>query len=92
MNWDITSTIAEIVGAFAIVISLIYLAIQVRAQNGEARIAAMHDISVGYRDTLANFADEQTAILFDKAMQDYESLTQVESIRLISVVGRVFRV
>ena len=92
MNWEVASTIAEIVGAFAVVVSLIYLAIQIRAQNGEARIAAMHDISVGYRDALANLADEQTAVLFDKALQDYDSLTQVESIRLIAVVGRMYRV
>lgn len=92
MNWEVLSTIADIASAFAVVISLIYLAMQIRVQNGEARIAAMHDISVGYRDCLANLADEQTAVLFDKALQDFDSLTQVESIRLIAVVGRMFRV
>ena len=33
MNWEAISTIAEIVGATAVVISLIYLAIQIRQNN-----------------------------------------------------------
>jgi hypothetical protein len=92
MDIATAALIAEIIGAIAVVISLIYLAMQIRGQNTEARIAAMHDISVGYRDSLSNFADEQTAILFDKAIQDYHSLTHAESIRLIAILGRIFRV
>ena len=92
MNWEVASTIAEIIGAFAVVISLIYLAMQIRAQNREVRIAAMHDISVGYRDSLANMAEEQIAFIYNKALHDYDSITDVESIRLIAVLGRVFRV
>ena len=33
MNWEAISTIAEIVGATAVVISLIYLATQIRQNN-----------------------------------------------------------
>lgn len=36
MNWEAASTIAEIVGATAVVISLIYLAIQIRQSNRQA--------------------------------------------------------
>jgi len=84
--------IAEIVGAVAVVVSLVYLAIQIRVQNNESRIAAMHDISVGYRDSLANFAFPDQAALFNKAIDDYDSLTHTESIQLIAILGRIFRV
>ncbi len=92
MDISTAALIAEIIGAISLVISLIYLAMQVRAQNSEARIAAMHDIFVGYRESLADFADPVSAILFDKSLEDYDSLTRVESIRLIAIIGRCFRV
>ena len=92
MSIATAALLAEIVGAVAVVISLVYLALQIRAQNTEARIAAMHDISVGYRDSLANFANPESAALFDKAVSDYDSLSHAESIQLIAILGRIFRV
>ena len=49
MNWDAVGAIGEIVGAGAVFASLVYLAIQIRTQNRESRLSAMHDISVGFR-------------------------------------------
>ena len=92
MNWDAIGAIGEIVGALAVVVSLVYLASQIRAQNKEARITAMHDISVGYRDTLATVAEREIVEIIDKALEDYDALTRAESLRLIAAVGRIFRV
>lgn len=33
MNWDAIGTIGEIIGATAVVVSLVYLATQIRVQN-----------------------------------------------------------
>ena len=92
MNWDAVGAIGEIVGAGAVVISLVYLAIQIRAQNKEAQVAAMHEISVGYRDSLATFADEGMANIFEKAYDGVDDLSISESVRLIAGLQRVFRV
>jgi len=92
VNWDAIGAIGEIVGAAAVVISLVYLAVQIRAQNKEAQVAAMHEIAVGYRDALATFSDEGMADLFEKAYERYDELSLSESIRLISGLQRVFRV
>ncbi len=92
MNWEAIGAVGEIIGAFAVVTSLAYLALQIRNQNQEARMAAMHDIYVGYRDTLATIADGVMADIIDKGIVDYEALTQPEMIRLIAGVGRLFRV
>ena len=92
MNWDAIGAMGEIVGALAVVISLIYLAVQIRTQNKEARIAGMHDIAVGYRDALATLVDGAMADVVDKAIDNYEDLTRAESLRLIAFVGRIFRV
>ncbi len=73
MNWDAIGAIGEILGASAVFASLIYLAIQIRAQNRESRLGAMHDISTGYREVLAGMAEADLADLYTKAFDDYES-------------------
>ncbi len=48
MNWDAIGAVGEIVGALAVVVSLVYLAIQVRRQNRESSMLAMHEISQAF--------------------------------------------
>ena len=91
MNWDAIGAMGEIIGAIAVVTSLIYLAVQIRTQNRESRISAMHDISVGFREVLAQFSSEDACALFIKANKDYDSLTDVEAQRLIVLTGQFFR-
>ncbi len=92
MNWEAIGAIAEIVGALGVIVSLIYLALQIRTQNEEARIAAMHDISAGYRDALATVVEGVMADIIDKAIDDYDALTRAELLRAIAFVSRIFRV
>ena len=40
MNWDAIGAIGENVGALGVILSLIYLASQIRMQNRESRLAA----------------------------------------------------
>ena len=92
MNWEAIGAIGEIIGAAAVVGSLVYLAVQIQSQNRVSRISSMHDISVGYRDSLAAMGERDTADLYAKAYDDYESLTRPETIRLISGSSRLFRI
>ena len=41
MEWEALAAIGEIVGAFAVVVTLLYLAVQTRLARGEARAAAI---------------------------------------------------
>jgi hypothetical protein len=45
MNWDAVGAVGEILVAAAVVVSLIYLAAQIRNQNRESRLSAMLEIS-----------------------------------------------
>ena len=67
MNWEAIGAVGEIIGAFAVVASLVYLAVQIRAQSRETRVSAMHDISVGFRDAISQFSTEGAAAIFVKA-------------------------
>ncbi len=91
MNWEAIGAIGEIIGAAAVVVSLIYLATQIRTQNNEARLAATHEILVGFRESLRVFTSGNTADLFAKANNDFDSLSDGEAIKLISATLQMLR-
>ena len=82
MNWDAIGAAAEIIGAAAVVISLVYLASQVRSQTVESKLAATRDLA----DKRADFmkilvTDDAAAEIWLKAIRDYESLKGVERMK-----------
>ena len=83
MNWDVVSAIGEIVGAAAVVISLIYLAVQIRKQTEESRLSATCELATQYQDGLKLIAaDENLTEIYLKAIRDYESLPDTERTEL----------
>ena len=92
MNWDAIGAIGELVGALAVFISLVYLALQIRNQNNEARAAAVHEFSLGFRESVAQFGVPETAEVFTRCNNGDESLTEVERLMLMSCMQRNLRV
>ena len=91
MNWDAIGAIGEIIGALAVVISLAYLAIQIRTQNSQARLASVHEILVGFRESFQPFAIGDVAEVMARANEDYESLSDSEALKLLAAVLPVLR-
>ena len=52
MNWDAIGALSESVGAIAVFITLLYLAIQIRAQTKESRLTATRDLSRDYLNAI----------------------------------------
>jgi len=92
MNWEAIGAIGEIVGALAVVISLIYLASQIRVQNREAQIACAHEISVGFRESIASTQDPYIAALTLKAFRDFDGLEEAEKLQFFSISQSYLRV
>lgn len=92
MSWMAVGAIAELVAAFAVVGSVVYLAIQVRNHYREARIAAMHELTEAYRASILSFQDGRLAELFSRAKTDFETLDEPERLQFISMVQGMFRV
>ncbi len=92
MNWDAIGAVGEIIGAAAVVISLAYLALQIRTQNRESRIAAAHEILEAFRNVSIPFQDESNATVMLNAMKDFNSLEEVDRVRTIAMVTPMFRV
>ena len=50
MNWEMLSAIGQLVAAIGVIISLIYLAVQIREQNKERRRAGINILTVQWSD------------------------------------------
>ena len=88
MTWDAVAAIAELIGALAVVITVAYLAVQIR-QNTKTAHAGVQQ---GMLDTLhsvwlALSQDPELARLLIKANREYESLTPEEALRFGSFVN-----
>ena len=83
MNWDAVGAIGEIVGASAVVISLVYLAFQIRTQNRESRASSVHQVIDGYRSSIGVLHEPEMADIWVQAMSDFDSLTESQRLRLV---------
>lgn len=72
MNWDAIGAVGEIVGAMAVVASLIYLASQIRHQN-----------SIALRDSRSNILD-RWAILSTSQIENLDTAALMNKLRSIS--------
>ena len=50
MNWEIISAIGQMLGAIGVIISIVYLAAQIRNQNKENQRAAMNVLTTHWSD------------------------------------------
>ena len=92
MNWEAIGAVGEIVGAGAVVVSLIYLAVQIRTQNSESRIAGNHAISEGFRDSIAELSDPNLADISYRSISSVDSITDQELLQTFAVYQRILRV
>lgn len=92
VNWQAVSGIAEVAGAVAVVASLLYLAIQVRQNTRQARLAAQQATVQELGHALrAQAQDREWAELLSRALEGLDSLDKVERVQFLSHVGSIFR-
>jgi hypothetical protein len=95
MNWDAIGAIGEIVAAAAVLITLIYLAVQIRQNTNQmersdraARGQSYQDLLTGLQSHLAPLAlDESTSDLFHRGLKNFESLNGLEQFRFNWLMG-----
>ena len=82
MNWDAVSAIAEIVGAISIVVTLIYLAFQIRQSTAATISGSMHTLLDDWRKyTQTWVSDPELTSLHTRGSKDFDSLTPDEKYR-----------
>ncbi|MFT5451850.1 MAG: hypothetical protein ACI9N9_001336, partial [Enterobacterales bacterium] len=78
------ASIAEIIGAFAVVISLIYVGIQVNDSASAVRSAAANDANVAIQSWYLEIgSSQQTSELFYKALTSKEALSNEKKFQFL---------
>lgn len=78
------ANIAEIIGAFAVVVSLIYVGVQVNDSNRAVRSASVNDANVAVQEWYMEIgSDEQTSHLFYRALMSETPLRNEEEFQFI---------
>jgi hypothetical protein len=83
INWDAFGAIAEALGALAVILSVLYLATQIRSQTREARLSATRDLSTEFRQVLESIAlDHEYSEIYQAGIYDYEGLADNDRMRV----------
>lgn len=85
------ASIAEIIGAFAVVISLIYVGVQVNDSASAVRAASANDASVALQAWYLEVgSDQQTSALFYRALTSKEALSNEEEFQFLMMLHGAF--
>ena len=90
MNWDAIGAVGEILGAIAVVFSLIYLASQIRVSNRVARQEAMHESMEGFSNIMGQLVMEPTlSRIWVKGSANDKDLTIYDMVRYRSFLTQL---
>lgn len=82
---------AEIIGAFAVVISLVYVGIQVNDSASAVRAASANDANVALQNWYLQIgSDQQTSELFYAALTSEEALSNQEEFQFLMMMHGAF--
>ena len=92
MNWEAIGAIGELAGAGAVVVSLLYLGVQIKRQNIESRFAAVHELVNETNIVFGSAAEnKEVAEIWLKGIENFDSLDNVEKVRFLGDLSRTFR-
>ncbi len=75
MNWEAIGAIGEIIGAGAVVVTLGYLATQIRQSNKNAKTDARQRVLDRYSDAISNVLAPNVLDAFRNGLDDFGSMT-----------------
>ena len=85
------ASIAEIIGAFAVVISLIYVGVQVNDSASAVRAASANDVNVALQSWYLEIGtNQQTSELFYEALTSDEPLSNEEEFQFLMMLHGAF--
>jgi hypothetical protein len=92
VNWEAISAIGQIVGAIAVVISLIYLASEVRSNARATRPAAMRSMSNAFNRWIQQLVvHPNLSELYYRGIHDFESFKRADLVRFSALISQAFR-
>jgi hypothetical protein len=93
MNWEAISAVGQIVGAIGVIISVIYLAQQIRSNARQTRLASMRSMSDAFNQWLQSLAENsEFGDLYYRGMQDFASIQGADLPRFSALMDHLFRI
>jgi hypothetical protein len=92
MNWEMISAIGQMLGAIGVIISIVYLAAQIRNQNKESQRAAMNALTTHWSDLNRTLVENpEMAALWLRALRSFDDLDAKSKLRFGAHLGRLLR-
>ena len=93
MNWDAVAAIAELIASAGVIVSLVYLATQIRRQTSENLLSASHQLASQLDHIWSGVSDNaEFAELYYRGIKDFDSLDRVEKVRIAAFFARMMRI
>lgn len=93
MNWEAIGSTAEVIGALGVIVSLMYLAMQIRNQNRQSRLDVVNELARQRNEYSGNVADNgELAEIWFRGLKGYEELPEIERVRFSAHIARMVRV
>ena len=90
MDWEALSAVADLVGVVLVVVSLAYLAMQIRQSNKMALAESERELLENWANAISGIAvDDRTTDIFHRGMDDFHSLSNVEKTRFSVIMQRL---
>jgi hypothetical protein len=82
MNWDAISAVSQLVGSIAVVVSVLYLAVQLRSSTRVARVAAQDAAAAALRDVTKPFMENaELGRVWRTGLEDLKALSAEDQAR-----------
>lgn len=91
-NLDSIHKIGELVASIAVIISLIFVGIEIQQNNDIQRQQATRELSRDWSDAIASYQDAELACLFVRLGNDRANITAQEAAQIEAVLWRIYKV
>ncbi|MGR8949234.1 MAG: hypothetical protein ACU84Q_14385 [Gammaproteobacteria bacterium] len=92
MNWDAIGAIGSILGAGGVIVSLIYLAVQIRNQNRESQLSAANELAAQWSAAMSDVAtNAELAKILQVGLERVEDLEPHQYMQFTAHLNRIFR-
>ena len=86
MNWDAFGALGEVLGAIAVVLTLWYVAGQIRQNWRATRASTVHGVNTAIANAWRPFQDSSRASVYIAALEGIDSLSAEERVRFFALM------
>ena len=89
LPWDAIGAIGELIGALVVVVSVLYLAVQVRQNTSQAKLSSAQAINASNDSAFNPIYIPENSMIFSKGQQSLDSLNEHESFVFHMLMSRL---